>query len=541
MKQKCLNIFFVALCVALMCGCSKRRGEVEFTIFTTSDIHGKIYPVDYVTGNDRGGSMMAAATLLEELRATNENVLYFDTGDVIMGGGESYYDLTVDIANQSLMAMMLDEMECNAFVPGNHEFDFGMPTIDRFIRSGKFPVLCANMTFQGLDIANSFYQPYTVVVKNKVRIAVLGLTTMSINYKIPTQFMEGMEVVSAVESAKYWIPYIQKNEKPDVIVCLVHSGYNGGYSDDRISENEALALAEQVPGIDMIFYGHDHRMNNRKVVSCTGDSVLLLNPANNARMAGVTKLTLQFDKRKVVSKSVSAELVQLRDKEPNQELMDKTAGKRELFMGYLDSVMGVTAVDLQYSRRAYEPSTGMDYVHNILQEIVSAEITMVLPVSGKAVKAGNFTPRDAMLLYPHENTLISMMLTGGEIKAALEEGAKNIRRNPTKVVTAGGLNYTIDMSKPEGERVLISSLADGQKFDVEKMYRVTMDSYLAYALDSPFITSFNNNRDLLKERVMLSKNSDVRFNMMINHAIKYDKGKQVEPVRNGEWSLVNYN
>ena len=241
---KILNKTILLFSLLLLVACGGRRGTVEITLVSTGDIHGRLYATDYLNSNERNGSMLHAASLVSQLRSEKKNLLYFDTGDMIMGAGESYYDMTSDFGNPSVLATLLDVMGCDAFVPGNHEFDMGIPTLDRFITSGEFPVVCANMIFE--DNGEPYFPPYTIVEKQGVRIAVLGLTTMSINYKIPWELIDGLTVVNAVESAKKWVPYIQENENPDLVIALVHSGLRGGFKDDNICENEVLESGKPI-------------------------------------------------------------------------------------------------------------------------------------------------------------------------------------------------------------------------------------------------------------------------------------------------------
>lgn len=539
MKKNRISITLLCCLLVLFVSCGGRYGSVDITVVSTGDIHGKLYETDYLTGEQRDGSMLQAASLVADIRKEKKNVLYFDTGDLLIGSGESYYDVTSDFGNPSVMATMLDQMGCNAFVPGNHEFDLGIPTLDRLITSGVFPVVCANMVLE--DNGECYFPPYTMIEQNGVRIAVVGFTTMSINYKIPWELINGLTVISAVESASEWVPYIKENENPDLIFAIMHSGLKDGFEDDLICENEALKLAQSIDGIDAIFYGHDHEEYCGKVENPSGDSVLVVNPGCYAESAAITTISLDFKKKEVVAKSVESEIVSLKDVEPDSDLEAMLDVRKDAYVAYLDSTLGTTGTALVYGNTPYVQTSAMDYIHSVLQRSMTAEVTLTLPVPGKDVKSGPFTLRDAIEFYPYENTIVSMMLFGSEIEAALEKGARHYSDNPSKVVTAGGLNYVVDLSKPEGERVQIKSMADGTQFSEKKLYRVTMDSYLAYSLNSPFIESLSISREKLKERLITTTRSDIRYHIIINHSVMRENNKTVQTVRNGEWSVVNYN
>lgn len=133
------------------------------------------------------------------------------------------------------------------------------------------------------------------------------------------------------------------------------------------------------------------------------------------------------------------------------------------------------------------------------------------------------------------------MLYGREIDAAMEESFKYYRFRPSNIITAGGIDYKVDVSKPVGDRVEILSMSDGKPFVEKRLYRVTMDSYLAYSLGSPFIESLKISREKLKERLITTTRSDIRYHVITDFAVKKENGKSVQPVRNGEWNVVNYN
>lgn len=537
-KSRYSQIFF-SVVLLLLTACSGRHGTVEITVVSTGDIHGRVYDTDYLTGNKRNGSMVQAASLVSQLRSQKKDLLYFDTGDIFIGTGESYYDMTSDFGNPSLLAAMLDVMGCNGFVPGNHEFDLGIPTLDRFITSGEFPVVCANMVYDANG--ECYFPPYTIIEKSGVKIAVIGFTTKSISYKIPWELIDGLTVTSVVESANKWIPYIQETEKPDLIFALVHSGLTNGFDDGNVCENEVFDLAEQVGGIDLILYGHDHQEYCQKVVGYEGDSILLVNPGCHAKNAAVTTLELDFKKKELVGKRISSQLVPLKDIEPDKEFVDLLEPRRVEYVNYLDSILGTASTDITYDGYPYQQTLAMDYIHNILQRSMSSEVTLTLSVRGNDISKGDVTLREAISFYPYENTLVSMMLYGREIDAAMEESFKYYRFRPSDIITAGGIDYKVDVSKPVGDRVEILSMSDGKPFVEKRLYRVTMDSYLAYSLGSPFIESLKISREKLKERLITTTRSDIRYHVITDFAVKKENGKSVQPVRNGEWNVVNYN
>ena len=280
------------MCIALVMtaqhaqGANDNNGEVRITLLETSDVHGCFFPYDFITGKPRAGSIARLSTYVDSLRASlGDGLVLLDNGDILQGQPISYYYNYVDTTQQNIAAQVVNYLGYDAQAVGNHDVEPGHAVYDKWMGEVKCPVLGANIV--NTATGSPYVKPYTILHKKGVKIAVLGMLTPAIPNWLAPRIYSGLRIDDIVESSKYWIKYIHDNENPDLVVGLFHSGLEGGIVTSSYCENEALAVARQVEGIDIIFFGHDHVKHNS-----VENGVLLLNSANNAMQVARADVTL---------------------------------------------------------------------------------------------------------------------------------------------------------------------------------------------------------------------------------------------------------
>lgn len=508
----------VILASLAITACSPRRGVVDIVFVQTADIHGHIYADNPLDGTERKGSLVKAASFIKELRGKNRNVVFLDAGDNLEGSPEVYHGVTVGLENRELVSMALSYMECDATVPGNHDINVGALSYDRFLKGATFPALAGNI---GYSSFGDFLNPYKVIERHGVRIAVLGLSTRASEYSVPTDIYGELGFADILESAQYWVNVIKDNENPDLIVGLFHSGLEDGrFADVGIQEDEVKAVAQQVPGFDVIFYGHDHEAYCDSVDGPDGGKVILVNPGPYCENVGVVKVSIPFSKGNVVSKKFQASLVDVSDRKPEKGLVDLLAGRRQELNEYLDSVVGVLGQELSFDGMFSTGASESDYIHRILKRHHAAHVTLSTPCnSGEVFHAGDFTIRDAFRLYPYENYMVSIMLTGEEILRVLEYSAEAViaTRNGKggymawDEYTASGISYVVDCSAELGHRVKVLGMSDGTPFVLDRQYRVSLNSFMYCGGDSSFPKAVGLSRKQLRGRLNGTTSADIRY------------------------------
>lgn len=547
MRKKIIYGLAALLCVILT-GCSGRK-IVDIRVVSTTDVHGYIFDKDILTGNDRRGSMAKVATFIRQERKNNKNLIYLDAGDILQGSLEAYQDVTAQYYRTSLLAEAYNILGCNAMALGNHDLAAGTQCFERFMMDAKFPVLGGNICF---DTYGDYIPPYTVLKKGGVTIGIIGLTTPSVMYSQPWERFGELTAADPVKTAQFYIDKLR--DKVDVLIGLFHSGYSGGrVYDETVYDQFTKKLVNETTGFDLIVFGHDHSRFFRKEVNADGDSILMMNTSQHAERVAVT--TLHVDRtqggRPKVS-TIGGELVDVTSLEPDAEFVNAVSGWYDDVCHYADSIIGSVAVPLESNGSLWRNNSINDYIHQIQMGFFAAQVSLATPVTvNPPVPAGNLQIRDVYNIIKSETTLVSVMLKGSEIRDALEYSAtscyEDLSKKPDRLLrsrgaqsalTAAGINYTIDVTKPVGKRVTITSLADGTPFNPDKMYRTTVSSALYVQDGSALYRGTGLSRDEMKSRFNSTSEADLRYYILTDISLKRDAGKAIKPERAGSWKLV---
>lgn len=540
-----LSCLFTVLICSVLSGCSG-DGTVTVRVVSTSDIHGRIFQEDCLTGQDREGSMAKLSTFLNGQRKEFRNVIYLDAGDMLQGSVDVFQDVTAQYDRPSLAAEAFNILGCYATVLGNHDFSVGVPSYDRFFRTIKCPVLGANVYY---ETPGDFLPPYRMYETKGVKIAILGMSTPLSNIQQPKDRRE-LDVADMVETAKYWMPILKEKKEADVVIGLFHSGYDGGRNEDGVTENAVRRILNEVPGFNLILYGHDHRARCLKTVDCNGDSVLLLNTGPFMTNAGVATISVtRGDKLEV---KVDGELVNITDQEPDRKFMKRLSGWFDDVKEYSDSVVGVLAQPLEANSVLWDRSTQMDFIHSIQMRFDGADVSLASLGSERLYfPAGDITIRDMFELYSSDNFMVSVMMKGSEILKVLENSAsqfyntvsdgnggllKSRRRQLSNLVTAAGIRYEIDVTKPDGKRVSIISMSDGTPFDPDRMYRTTINAHQYFGTSLPRLIGVTPAE--FRSRLNSSSPADIRFYMITAIALSHETDQKYVVNRMTDWSLV---
>lgn len=556
------SVAIVSLLCLLLTGCSGRRGVVNLRIIATTDVHGRIFDMDILDGKERTGSLAKLASYLKKQRRENKNVLYLDAGDILQGSFEIYQDVTAQFERKSLAAQAYNVLGCDAVAFGNHDFAVGTSCYERFYDGTKFPILSSNVCFADYG---DFVPVCRMFEYKGLRVAVVGMTTPLTKYSIPSDRIAELEFRDMVETARFIVPRLREDKKADVIIGLLHSGFEGGRMDDEgVYENAVRRVVSEVAGFDVIIFGHDHTPRCLKLADCNGDSVLLINPGPYAHNAAVATVTADFrnsDKPEVLT---SGYLEDITDEVPDNDFMKKLSGWYYDVINYADSVAGRITTSLEGRGVLWRESSAMDYVHSVQMAFNAAEISLASPVfTCSYIPAGDIRMRDLFALYQYENTMVSVMLKGSEVRDVLEYSAglyyntvkdangnllktridegngKKMPSTPSNyLITAAGINYEIDVTKPEGERVRVLSMNDGKPFDPDRYYRTTINSFLYGGTESALFKATGITHKSIVRRLEVSSSTDIRYYMITDFTLKRKAGKDVNIRNVCNWRLV---
>lgn len=531
------------VCGGMLCAHAASR-TVTIKLIETSDVHGNYYPRDFITGKPAQGSLARVYSYVDSVRGAlgAEHVVLLDNGDILQGQPTAYYYNYIDTASTHLTSEIMDFMGYDAGTVGNHDIETGHKVYDRWIAQKKSPTLGANVV--STSTGEPYLTPYTIIERDGIRIAVLGLLTPAIPGWLPENLWSGLRFDDMEATASKWIRHIEEKERPDLTVGLFHSGRDSTKTTGNTIENASLLVAKHVPGFDIVMTGHDHSLFNETVVNDAGDSVIIVNPANNARKAATVTATFNVsDNGEVTLLSLKPELADMDNLAPGPTFMERFAPQREAVERFVSERIGQIATPMSTRDSYFGPSAFIDFIHQLQLAISGADISFAAPLSFDAtIESGDICVSDMFNLYKYENMLYTMALTGEEIKNYLEmsydmwtntmhsaddhllrlrEDAHGddmthtgFRYPSYNFDSAAGIIYTVDVTKPRGEKITIKSMADGRAFDPKATYKVAVNSYRGNGGGNLLTQGAGIAPEELSERILSSTDKDLRYYLM---------------------------
>ena len=565
MKLKYLITFFLFVL-------STFAQTVNIKIIETSDVHGAIYPYNFTADKPSNNSLAQVYTYVQNERAKdNQSVILLDNGDILQGDPAVYYYNFEKTDTTHLLAQVMNYMKYDAATVGNHDIETGHPVYDKFNNELNFPWLAANAI--NTETGEPYFPPYSIIHKDGIRVAVLGMITPGIPNWLPKNIWSGIEFEDKILTSKKWVPIIMEKEKPDLLIGLFHAGVDFSYdnqsADSPRNENASQLIAEQVPGFDVVFVGHDHHEWNFKVVDANGDSVLILGPASRANSITVANINLEFDsKNKMWNKNIFGEIISIKEISADENFMNSFQDEFNEVKNYVSRPIGEFTRTVSAKSSLFGNSTFTDLIHQIQLELTNADISFTAPLSiYSEISEGTVYVKDMFDLYRYENLLYTLELSGKEILDYLEysysgwfntmesiddnllqfETDKNgnlilskrsnapmLKNRYYNFDSAEGIKYIVDVSKPEGERVSITSISDGALFDLSRKYKVAINSYRGNGGGGHLVNGAGIPKGKLTERVINSTEKDLRYYMM-----KWiEEQNIVEPTENVNWEVI---
>ena len=535
---------------------ASQDGEVTLKLIETSDVHGCYFPYDFIRNKPMKGSLARVSSYVKEQREKYENVILMDNGDILQGQPVAYYYNYMDTISEHVCAAMLNYMKYDVGTMGNHDVETGHAVYDRWVRQCNFPVLGANIVDN--KTGKPYLPPYQIIEKEGVKIAILGMITPAIPSWLPEQLWSGLHFEDMEDCARKWVKIIREKENPDVLVGLFHAGPEGNKLDNVV-ENGSGNVAKSVPGFDVVFMGHDHARRNEKVVNVEGDSVLLIDPANMSKVVSEVTFTIKKQGGKVVSKQVEGKLVNMDGYAPDADFLNIFSGAYETTMDFVSRNIGRIEHTISSKEAFFGPSAFVDLIHQLQLDITGADISFCAPLSAYAeIKKGDICVSDMFNLYKYENLLYTMKLTGKEIKDFLEmsyalwtnqmqspddhlmllneedNGFGRFKNPSFNFDSAAGIIYTVDVTKPQGEKIRIERMANGEPFDLNKTYRVAVNSYRGNGGGDLLTKGAGIPKTELAKRIVYSTDKDLRYYLMK----RIEEVKVLDPKPLNQWKFI---
>jgi 2',3'-cyclic-nucleotide 2'-phosphodiesterase/3'-nucleotidase len=468
---------------------------VTVTVLATTDLHGNLVPVDYVTDQAAPRGLAKIATLIRQARTGNANTLLLDCGDTIQGTPlEDVYQsvartgadpaghrpTSMPIGDPMMRAMNM--LAYDAMTVGNHEFNAGLPNLARARQDARFPWISANITLAP-EGAERAFAGYIVKTVGGVKVAVIGITTPLIPMWERAENLGAYRFTSPIEAVRGAVARLRREERPDVIVVAAHSGLGRNLqtgAPEGPAENVVYQLAEQVPDLDAIVFGHSHLQLEGQLVG----QVLLVQPKNWGASLARIDFTLQprpaggwtVVGRKSVLIPVTAQTPAAPDLLAMAEPYEAAAER------YLNTPVATSARELSAARGREEDTAVVDLVQRVQLFYSKADVSFTALFNPDVrIPQGQVTVRQIAALYPYDNELLALEGTGKMVKDALENAARFFSASGMPGFNydmAAGVEYEIDRTRPEGDRIR-NLRWHGHPLAPEQPLRIAVNSYRA--------------------------------------------------------------
>jgi len=489
MKMKLLSAaIFLAFSSPLLAA----DGDIhDVTILGTSDIHGHFMPWDYASDKENTrGSLSQIATKVKAIRMEQENLILVDAGDTIQGNFvETFKDEKI-----SPMMLGFNEMDYDVWVLGNHEFDFGLKVLNRALTQFEGNALAGNI--EKTD-GNPFLPSFTIVERNGIKIGVIGMDTpMTQVFAEGTNRLGGMVFTNPTIEVKKVISKLK--DKVDSIVLVAHMGID---NENNKSDTGVADIANANPELDAIVAGHMHVKIDKAVVN----GVIITEPGKYGQ--SLSRIDLQFIEKNgkftLVNKDSYTYKIQGVTSDKSMEDLYQPYHKR-LRENANRKIATLTGTDLVPENEV----RGIPQVHvqdtgisALFQEVgfffapIANVIALQIDNDNAELDVGPIKAKDIAYNYQYAGGEITVYeMTGKELKAYMEWSAGyfnsvkegdltysfDLKRRSSKYSTNdffAGVTYTIDLTKPAGQRITDLNFSNGQKITMDTPIRIGMNSY----------------------------------------------------------------
>jgi 2',3'-cyclic-nucleotide 2'-phosphodiesterase (5'-nucleotidase family) len=490
--------------------------SVQIVVVATTDVHGRVLGWDYVRDAAAPGGLSRAATVLENLRTQYPGqVVLVDAGDLLQGNPFATFFGWQDSREPQPIVDAMNALQYDAATPGNHDFDFGPALLRRAAGDATYHYVSANVEQAGAP----FFPATVVLPRAGVRVGVTGFTTPGVMLWDRAQLGTDVRVRRVAEAAPAALARLDR-EGADLKIVLIHGGLEGGSSYDTTGigpENDAAALAAVTPKPDLVIVGHTHREIRDTVIN----GVHFVQPKNWVQSLSVAHVWLTkgtgsrepgAGRWRVVS--IRTELVPLATTPEQPRLVRRLQAAHDAARLWAATAVGTAGPGFGARLARMQDTPLLDFINETQRRRTGAQLSATPAFDlDAALPEGEVHLRDVAGVYPYENTLRAVRISGQQLREFLEQSARYFRTyEPGRAIVndsiagfnfdvVSGVVYNIDLSRPAGQR--IRGLAyEGRLVQPADSFTLALNSYRAgggggYGM-------------LARARVVYDKGEDVR-------------------------------
>ena len=534
--------------------------EVNIKLLGTSDVHGRIVPWSYGADvEDKSGSYAQIATYVKDVRKNNKNVVLVEVGDAIQDNQIDVFAKDKKYYKDHPIPKVLNEMNYDIFVLGNHEFNFGMKALDEILKDIKAKKLTANFYHKKND--KRYIDATTIIEKDGVKLGIIGLSTpMSAKFEEDTGNLKDMKFTSPTEEARTQVEKL-KAKGVDAIIAVTHMGID---NENNIPDTGMRDVINAVDGIDVVIAGHMHK----DVPSETIKNTLITEPHRYGTVVSEVDLTFDInDKKEVKLVKKESKTVPVKALEADKKIEEIYKPYHEKLRELNNVVIGQTANEMvpQETKHgvsaAFSKDTGLSsFINDVEQHYSGADVvTFSFDHQRARMDKGDIKKKDIIFNYRYAGGDVTVYeMTGKQLKEYMEWSANyfdtiqpgdteyryNAERKKSKYVTYdifGGVNYKIDLRNPQGSKIVDLTLADGKPVTDDMKLKVGMNSYRFAQLNGKGgIWEGQQIPVLWESKVAMGREKGTIQNMMIDYITNVKKGK-IDGQSHNRWEIIGLN
>lgn len=557
--------------VGWFCSCSSNRPqETDFVVLYSEGLYDFVFPSDFKTskGHDSQASFMSLVRQQRDIY--KDHCLVLDGGNRLMGALPSRYSLYVDTLSEPVGFKADRIVGYDATGIGGTDLENDMLlTPKRWNPEIQPPIVCANL--QNRKNGQPIFKPYIILERDGIRIAVLGMTSPSETKWLSPDLWKRLEVQDMIECAQQWMPAI-KAENPDLIIgmfnCSMEYDDRNEDIDSYKNPNGGIPAAIRVPGFDLLLMGSTKKNEVRIIEDDEDRHVTCMTVGEAAHFCGHVRIHMSKQLDGTYSKRIFVSVPEMSQYDPDPEYMEQLKPDYDKIYQWMRTPVGYLTDTIFGWEGIYGPDAYRELINKVqMWFIPEADISMASCSLGKdTILPGPVTPLMIQRLYPYENTLRTIYMTGDDIVRMLEwvvnlqfetmtsadseilnlhhdqkghlmyddDGIPKLENQPSYFSSIRGIRYQVDLSKQFGSRVKVLSMSDGSPFVPNKQYLMIVNSHLALGGGGLFRDGLGWDEEIMSLHINPHEQKSIRFvlldylNAIQSHTLHADRSDNWE-------------
>jgi len=436
----------------------------HIVVIATTDVHGRVMGWDYVRDVAASGGLSRAATAIETLRSRYPGqVVLLDAGDLLQGNPFAVYYGRYDKRQPQPIVDAMNFLQYDAVTPGNHDFDLGVDFLRRAASQATYRYVSANVMD---DSGKAMFATTVVLPRGPVKVGITGFTTPSVMVSDKWLLTGKARVRRIAESAPAALATLER-QGVDLKIAVIHSGFGESYYDTTGvgPENDAGALAAVTPKPDLVIVGHTHREMRDSVIN----GVHFVQPKNYVQSLVVVHVSLSREpgagsRWKVTN--IRSDLISLTNVAESPRYVQRLSAAHQAARLWAGTPIGTAAPGFSEQYARVQDTPFLDFINEVQRRRAGAQLSAAAAYDPQlGLPEGDVHQRDVYGIYPYENVLRAVKISGQQLREYLEHSARYFRGYQAGAPilndsfpgynydVVSGVVYNIDLSRPVGQRI----------------------------------------------------------------------------------------